>query len=209
MLACPPYRGETSATVWSVGSRHVSPSPPEHRVMGRTWPCPPPRAITRRRTRCSPMEETRSGRPSSHTPIQAERSTPGSRAPPLGRNKTIGDGLNLPPNRNKTIRSWDRPLNREALSDRLALLPVPKRVVAESHFQSNLSHWTYWYVAGPCCTVSHNLNTMFLQCAPNLFNLLLIHTTNANTTVNLTVTVLNDFELKRDTVQPKNYLPAQ
>lgn len=61
----------------------------------------------------------------------------------------------------------------------------------------------------PCHTVSHNVNTMLLQCAPNLFNLLLIYTTNANATINLTVTVLHDFELKRDTVQPKNYLPAQ
>lgn len=52
--------------------------------------------------------------------------------------------------------------------------------VAETHFQSNLSHWTYWYVAGLCRTVSHNINTMLLQCAPNLFNLLLIHTTNAD-----------------------------
>lgn len=34
------------------GSRHVSPSPPEHRVMGYIWPYPPSRAITRRRIRC-------------------------------------------------------------------------------------------------------------------------------------------------------------
>lgn len=63
--------------------------------------------------------------------------------------------------------------------------------------------------AGRCRTVSHNVNTVLLQCAPNLFNLLLIHTTNANATVDITITVLNNFELKRDTVQAKNYLSAQ
>lgn len=81
--------------------------------------------------------------------------------------------------------------------------------IAKIHFQSNLSHWTYWYIAGLCRTVSHNVNTVLLQRAPNLFNLLLIHTTNANATVNLAVTVLNNFEIKRDTVQTKNDFPAQ
>lgn len=57
MLARPPHRGETSSTTWGVGSRHVNPSPPEHRVMGYTWSCPPPRAITRRRTRCQSYEK--------------------------------------------------------------------------------------------------------------------------------------------------------
>ena len=52
MLTCPPYRSETSATIWGVGSRHMRPITPEHRGMGRIWPCPPPRAITKRRTRC-------------------------------------------------------------------------------------------------------------------------------------------------------------
>ena len=135
MLACPHHRSETFATLWCVGSRHVNPSPPEHRVTGRIRPCPPPRAITRRRTRCQSYGKDEGGHPSSHVPIRAERSTPS--------------------------------------------------------------------------TVSHNVNTALLQCAPNLFNLLLVHTTNANTTVNITLTVLKNFELKRDTVQTKNDFPAQ
>lgn len=82
--------------------------------------------------------------------------------------------------------------------------------VAESHFRSNLSSWMGWYViASLCHTVSHNVDTTLLQCAPNLFNLLLIHTTNANATIDITITVLNNFELKCDTVQTKNDLPAQ
>lgn len=129
MLARPPHQGETSATLGDVGSRHISPSPPEHRMMGRIRSRPPPRAITKRRTRCQS-----DGRdPPSHE----------ERAPQLTR------------------------------------------------------------------TASHNINTALLQCAPNLFNLLLIHASNTNTTVDITITVLNNFELKRDTIQAKNYLPAQ
>lgn len=218
----------------------------------------------------SPTEKTRYGEGGSHTPIRAERSTPGSRTPPLGRNKTVRPRDRA---RSRTLRQ--RPLNRETLNDRLAPPVIPKRTtnrpehtvergehdsqtrpedgnarvddeplhreadraeasatttrkpvpgahtarvverarerdtVAESHFQSNLSCRTYWYVAGLCHTISYNVNTVLLQCAPNLFNLLLIHTTNTNTTVNITITVLNNFELKRDTVQAKNYLPSQ
>lgn len=214
----------------------------------------------------SPTGETR-GRPSSHVPLRAERSTLGSHTLPLSQNETI----------RPQDRARRRPLNKETLSDRLALPTVPQRaadhperpvergeqdseanpeendariddeplhrevaeagagagvtttrepvlgphttrvveraqerdMVAETHFQSNLSCWKYWYVAGLYHTVSHNVNTMLLQCAPNLFNLLLIHANNANATVNLAITVLNNFELKRDTVQAKNYLPAQ
>lgn len=82
--------------------------------------------------------------------------------------------------------------------------------VTKTHFQSNLSSRVGWYiVVRPCHAISHNVNTVLLQCAPNLFNLLLIHATNTNATVNLTVTVLHNFELKRDTVQTKNDFPAQ
>lgn len=119
-----------------------------------------------------------------------------------------------------------RPLNRETLNDRPTLLTSPQRTtdhpnhpieragkrdaVTKRHFQSNLSSQMGWYVIAVLCyTVSHNVNTMLLQHAPNLFNLLLIHTSNANATVDITITVLNNFELKRDTVQAKNYLPAQ
>lgn len=87
--------------------------------------------------------------------------------------------------------------------------PRKRDAIAERHFQSNLSCWTYWYVTGLCRTVLYDVNTVLLQCAPNLFNLLLIHTTNANATVNITITFLNNFEIKCDTVQAKNYLPAQ
>ena len=222
------------------------------------------------------LRAPRGRHPSSHVPIRAKRSTPGSRAPPRSRNETIGDRLNPPLNRNKTIRSQDRPLNRKTLSDRLAPLPIPQRTtnhpeqpierskhdsqtrpedsnaridnkplhheahgtsarvttmrkpvpgahatrvvertrkrntVAKTHFQSDLSNLAGWYVAvSPCHAISHNVNTILLQCAPNLLNILLIHTTNTNATVNLTVTVLHDFELKCDTVQPKNDFPAQ
>lgn len=83
-------------------------------------------------------------------------------------------------------------------------------MVAESYFRSDLSRWVGWYVAASHYhAISHNVNTVLLQRAPNLLNLLLAHTTNANATVNLTVTVLHNFELKRDTVQAENDLPAQ
>lgn len=87
--------------------------------------------------------------------------------------------------------------------------PGKWNTVAKTHFQSNLSCWTYWYVAGLCRTVLYDVNTVLLQCAPNLLNLLLIYTTNANAAVNLTVTVLHNFKLKRDTIQAKNDFPAQ
>lgn len=203
-----------------------------------------------------------SGRPGSHAPIRAERSTLDSHALPLGRNKTIW--------------SREKPPNRETLSDRLALLTIPQRTtdhpeqtiergeqdskacpkeddtrvddepfhheahgtsasvtttrkpvlraytaraverprkrdtVTKTHFQSDLSNLVGWYVViTPCHTVSYEVNTILFQHAPNLFNLLLIHATDANAAVNLTVTVLNNFELKRDAVQPKNDFPAQ
>ena len=63
--------------------------------------------------------------------------------------------------------------------------------------RSRWSNLVDWYVAvGHCHAISHNVNTVPLQCAPNLFNLLLIHTTNANATGDLAVTILHNFELK-------------
>ena len=82
--------------------------------------------------------------------------------------------------------------------------------VAERHFRSNLSCW--WVgmsLLASYRTVSHNVNIVLLQYAPNLLNVPLIHAGNTNAAVNLTVTVLHNFKLKRDTVQAKNYLPAQ
>ena len=58
-------------------------------------------------------------------------------------------------------------------------------------------------------TVSYEVNAILLQYASNLLNVPLIHAGNANGTVNLTVTVLHNFKLKRDTVQTKNDFPAQ
>lgn len=83
--------------------------------------------------------------------------------------------------------------------------------IAERHFDLTFQvGWVSWYVAvSPCHAISHNVNTVLLQCAPNLLNILLIRTTNANAAIDITITVLNDFELKRDPVQAKNYLPAQ
>lgn len=83
--------------------------------------------------RCSPMKETRSGRPSSHVPIRAERSTPYGRTLPLGRHPTRG-GVRR--SRNETVRPRDRarsrplqqrPLNRKTPSDRLAPPTIPQQ----------------------------------------------------------------------------------
>lgn len=85
-----------------------------------------------------------------------------------------------------------------------------RNAIAESHFQSNLSNWMGWYVTiSHCHTISHNVNIVLLQYAPNLLNILHVNAGNANVTVNLAVTVLNNFKLKRDTVQAKNNLPTQ
>ncbi len=60
-----------------------------------------------------------------------------------------------------------------------------------------------------CHTVSYEVNAVLFQYAPNLLNILHVHASNTNAALNFTVTVLNNFELKRDTVQPENDLPAQ
>lgn len=156
------------------------------------------------------------------TPLAIPQRTTNHPEQPIERSKH--DSQTRP--KDSDTRIDDEPLHHEAdrtsasvtITRRPMLGPHATRVVerarerdaiAKTHFQSNLSHWTYWYVAGLCHTVSYDVNTMLLQCAPNLFNLLLIHATNANTTVNLAITVLNNFELKRDTVQTKNDFPAQ
>lgn len=60
-----------------------------------------------------------------------------------------------------------------------------------------------------CHIVSYEVDTTLLQYAPNLLNIIHIHASNTNAALNLAVAVLNDFELKRDTVQTENDLPAQ
>lgn len=79
--------------------------------------------------------------------------------------------------------------------------------VAESHFQSNLSRCTSRRDVGN--TVSYEVNTFLLQYALNLLNILPILAGNANVTLKLAVTVLKNFELKRDTIQTKNDVPAR
>lgn len=66
-----------------------------------------------------------------------------------------------------------------------------------------------WVGMSFCHTALEDVNVILLQHAPNLLSILRIHTSNTNAALNLTVTVLNDFELKRDTVQTENNLPAQ
>lgn len=63
--------------------------------------------------------------------------------------------------------------------------------------------------AEPCHTISYDVNTVLLQHLPDLLNIIHIHASNTNATLNLAVTVLNNFKLKRDTVQAKDDLPAQ
>lgn len=67
--------------------------------------------------------------------------------------------------------------------------------------------------AGPernhCHTISYEVNTLPLQHTLNRLNILHIHADNANAALDLAVTALNDFKLKRDTIQTKNYVPAQ
>lgn len=63
-----------------------------------------------------------------------------------------------------------------------------------------------WYVVRR--TVLYDINTILLQHAPNLLNILHIHTGNTNTALDLAITVLNDLDLKQDTVQTENNFPA-
>ena len=122
MTVCPHYLGETSVTLLGGGSRHVSPPPHVLWWWADMWSHPLSHAITRRRIRCSPVEETRSGRPSSHAPIRAKRSTTDSHAFPLSRNKAVRP---LSGARGRTLRQ--KLLNRETLSNRLAPPPVPQQ----------------------------------------------------------------------------------
>ena len=107
MLACPHHRGETSTTIWGVGSRHVTPIATYGRILRPV--------IARNGGRdASPTEGTRCGHLSSHVLIRTERADPPrSRALPLGRDKAV--------------RSRDRPLNRKTPSDRPTLMTPPQR----------------------------------------------------------------------------------
>ena len=58
-------------------------------------------------------------------------------------------------------------------------------------------------------TISDEINAALLQYTPNLLSILHTHASNADAALELAVKMLNNFELKRDTVQAKNDLPAQ
>lgn len=122
------------------------------------------------------------------------------------------DGHTLPPSRNETIMTTTKEPVLGPHAARVVERAGERDTIAERHF--DLTFQIGWVGMLACCcypcrTVSHNVNTVLLQCAPNLFNLLLIHTSNADATVDITITVLNNFELKRDTVQAENDFPAQ
>ena len=107
-----------------------------------------------------------------------------------------------------TGHTWSHPPSRATTKQRMRR--QSHRETLRAPIRSHLSRRVGWHViVGPCRTVSQNVNAILFQYAPNLLNIIHIHASNADTTLDLAVTVLNDFELKRDTVQPKNDLPAQ
>ena len=70
--------------------------------------------------------------------------------------------------------------------------------------------WVGWYVViDPCRTVSYEINALLLQYTLNLLNIIYIRAGNADAAVDIAITVLNNFKLKRDTVQTEDDLPAQ
>lgn len=58
-------------------------------------------------------------------------------------------------------------------------------------------------------TVLEDVNAILLQHATNLLNIIYIHAGDANATLDLAITVLNDLELECDAIQAENDLPAQ
>lgn len=109
MLACPPHQGETSATIWGVGSRHITPSPDILKSDGghtvaSSIPCD---------------HETEDA-----MPVLRKRRGAGTPAhtPPLGRNETV-----RPRNRVQSRPLRQRPLNGGTLSDRPAPLAIPQQ----------------------------------------------------------------------------------
>ena len=80
--------------------------------------------------------------------------------------------------------------------------------VTKTHFQSKPFKLS-GLIVNPCLTVSDNINTFLLQRTPNLLNILHFHTGNTDAAIDIAVTMLNDFELKRDAIQAKDDFPAQ
>ncbi len=95
----------------------------------------------------------------------------------------------------------------EARAARVVERTGKRDTVTEKHFRSNLSRRTSWRVVGHA--VLYEVNTFLLQYALNRLNILLILAGNANVTLDLAVTVLKNFELKRDTIQTENDVPAR
>lgn len=60
-----------------------------------------------------------------------------------------------------------------------------------------------------CRIVLDDVNAILLQYTPNLLSILHIHASNTDTVLDFAVTVLNNFELKRDAIQTENDFPAQ
>lgn len=126
-----------------------------------------------------------------------------------------------------TARVDDEPLHREVEKAGVGVTttrkPMPRAytaraierpgkwdTIAKTHFQSDLSNLVGWYVViTPCRTISYDVNVVLLQHLPDLLNIIHIHTGNTNAAVDIAVTVLNNFKLKRNAVQTKNDFPAQ
>lgn len=89
--------------------------------------------------------------------------------------------------------------------------PGKWNTVAKTHFQSDLSNrgGGMLLLASVTYTVSYEVNAILLQYAPNLLDILRINAGDTDITLDLTITVLNNFDLKRDTIQTKNDFPAQ
>lgn len=139
------------------------------------------------------LRKRRGGRPGSHLPIRAERPTL--------------DSHTLPPNRNETIATTTREPAPAPHTARVVERTRKRDTVAERHFQSNLSRCTSRRGVGS--TVSYKVNAFLLQYALNRFNILLILASNANVALDLAVTALKNFELKRDTIQTENDVSAR
>ena len=107
MLACPPHRGETSATLQGIGPRRRQPITPNTTkgdarwVMGHMWTHPPSHAITKQEIRCQSKERasqltrtdpSQTVRPrQSNTPAEPERNHKGQAEPEAGpgRSRTV------------------------------------------------------------------------------------------------------------------------
>ena len=98
-----------------------------------------------------------------------------------------------------------------AYAARVVERPGKRDPIAESHFDMTFQvGWVGRYAAvTPCHTVSYEIDAFLLQYALNRLNILLILAGNANVTLDLAITILKNFELKRDSIQTENDVPAR